>query len=89
MLDAPESSPRARWLVALFWPLRCRCKWGEPASFSDIESYLRMRGHEPALLFDWMALADAAALEWMAEQSARERGQALRKAESARRPIRH
>lgn len=89
MLDPPQVSARTRWLVALFLPLRSRGKWGETLSFEAIDGYLRMRGYEPAELYDWIVRADAAAVEWMAERSEKERAQALRKAESARRPIRN
>lgn len=90
MLDVPEASARARWLVALFFPLRSRCKWGEPLPFVEIDGYLRMRGYDTASLYDWILVADSAALEWMREQSDRERKAAtVRSAPSARRPLRH
>lgn len=76
MLDEPEVSLRSKWLAALFLPLRSRGKYGEPLSFGEIADYLRMRGYEPAELFDWFAIADAAAVEWMAEHSERQRKQA-------------
>jgi len=89
MLDPPQASARARWLVALFFPLRTRGKWGEPLTFEAIDGYLRMRGYDPAPLYDWIVLADAAALEWMSERSEQERKQAQGRIQSGGRTTRH
>ena len=89
LLDPPEASARAKWLVRLFFPLRSTAEWGKRLSHLEIEGYLRMRGYDVVTLYDWILVADAAAVEWMAERSREERERAQRKAENARRPIRH
>lgn len=73
MLDAPDASARAQWLVGLYFGLRSRGKWGDPLPFSEIDGYLRMRGYPTAELYDRFVVADAAAVEWMSEQTKRER----------------
>ena len=76
LLESPsDATAWTRWLVDLYWPLRSRSEWGKPISFEAIEGYLRMRGHDPAELFDWILVCDEAVLGWMNEHAERQRKQ--------------
>jgi hypothetical protein len=89
MLDPPAVPFRVLWLASLYFPLRNRGKWGEPLSFDEIDGYLRMRGLDPRELFDWFAVADAAALEWMGEQASTQRTQMAARMSRGGHPTRH
>lgn len=59
--------------MELYWPLRTRVEWGKPIPFDAIHGYLRMRGHDPADLYDWILICDAEVIGWMNDETERQR----------------
>lgn len=80
MLTGPEISPFTQHILRLYFPLRARCKWGEPIPVSDMVAYVQMHGLPPLELFEWLCVADNEAVAWMAQQQEKQMAEARKKA---------